>query len=205
VVQRLRQRLRQAGPETLSIVRGDSHFASPEVRPWLEAPAHLRSVTGVTSNRVVPQLAHAVVEQAKRASARDGAKGTRFHSTRSQAGPGSRPRRVVIQGEVSEPGVTTRFVVTALEPTGAQGLSRPLYGARGPADNARKAHKRSLQSDRPSWHRFAAHPCRLCLPSAASVLRDTLRREVCKGTPGARATMETIQLRWRKLGARVQA
>jgi hypothetical protein len=36
------------------------------------------------------------------------------------------------------------------------------------------------------------------------VLLDTLRREVLKTTPWASATMETIQLRLLKLGARVQ-
>jgi hypothetical protein len=36
------------------------------------------------------------------------------------------------------------------------------------------------------------------------VLLDTLRREIFKGTPWAAATMETIQLRLLKLGARVQ-
>jgi hypothetical protein len=33
---------------------------------------------------------------------------------------------------------------------------------------------------------------------------DTLRREVLQGTPWAHATMETLQLRLLKLGARIQ-
>ena len=36
------------------------------------------------------------------------------------------------------------------------------------------------------------------------MLLDTLRREVFKGTPWACVTMETLQLRLLKLGARVQ-
>jgi hypothetical protein len=40
--------------------------------------------------------------------------------------------------------------------------------------------------------------------SAAYMLLDTLRREVLRTTPWACATMETIQLRVLKLGARVQ-
>jgi hypothetical protein len=45
---------------------------------------------------------------------------------------------------------------------------------------------------------------RLFLHSAAYMLLDTLRREVLRTTPWACATMETIQLRLLKLGARVQ-
>ena len=123
----------------------------------------------MTSNGVLQKLAHAVVEQAKRASGRDGGKVTRFHATRSQAGTWSRSRRVVLKVEVSEPGVNTRWVVTDLDQARAKALSRHMYGARGQAENAIKDHQRSLQSDRTACHRFEANQCRLFVPSAASV------------------------------------
>jgi Transposase DDE domain group 1 len=100
-------------------------------------------------------------------------------------------------------GVNPRFVVTDLAQAGAKVLYRHIYCMRGQAENEIKDHKRYLKSDRTSCHRFAANPCRLFLHSAAYVLLDTLRREVLQGTPWARATMETIQLRLCKLGARV--
>ncbi len=204
VLKRLLKRLRQVWPDTLIIVRGDSHFAYPEVMQWIEAQANLSYVTGLTSNSVLQKLAHEVVEQAKRAYGRDGGKVTRFHSTRYQAGTWSRPRRVVIKVEVSQQGVNTRFVVSDLEQAGAKVLYRQLYCARGQMENDIKDHKRYLKSDRTSCHRFEANQFRLFLHSAAYVLLDTLRREVFQGTPWARATMETIQLRLLKLGARVQ-
>jgi hypothetical protein len=204
VLKRLVKHLRHAWPDTLIIVRGDSHFASPEVMQWIEAQANLHYVTGLTSNAVLQKLAHDVVEQAKRAYARDGGTVTRFHSTRYQAATWSQPRRVVIKVEVSEQGVNTRFVVTDLEQAGATVIYRQLSCARGQAENEIKDHKRSLKSDRTSCHRFEANQFRLFLHSAAYVLLDTLRREICKGTSWARATMETIQLRLLKLGARVQ-
>src|SRR4030095_88689 len=52
-------------------------------------------------------------------------------------------------------------------------------------------------------HRFEANQFRLLLHSAAYVLLETLRREVLRTTQWASATMETIQLRLLKLGARV--
>jgi hypothetical protein len=157
----------------------------------------------LTSNAVLKQRAQEVVEQAQRAYARDGVKVTRFHTTRYQAGTWSRPRRVVIKVEVSGQGVNTRFVVTDLEQAGAKVLYRQIYCARGQMENEIKDHKRYLKSDRTSCHRFEANQFRLVLHSAAYVLLDTWRREVLKGTPWARATMETLQLRLLKLGARI--
>lgn len=204
VLKRVVKRLRHAWPDTLVIFRGDSHFASPEVMAWIEAQPHLSYVTGITSNAVLQQLAHEVVEQAKRAYARWGRKATRFHSTRYQAGTWSRSRRVVIKVEVSEQGVNTRFVVTDMEQAHTQVLYRHIYCARGQMENELKDHKLYLKSDRTSCHRFEANQARLFLHSAAYMLLETLRREVLRTTPWARATMATIQLRLLKLGARVQ-
>ena len=193
VLQRLVKRLRHAWPHTLLIVRGDSHFASPEVMQWIEAQADLSYVTGLTRNAVLQGLAREVVEQAKRAYGRDGGKLTRFHSTRYQAGTWSRSRRVVIKVEVSDQGVNTRFVVTDMEQARTQVLYRHIYCARGHMENEIKDHKRSLKSDRTSCHRFGANQFRLLLHSAAYVLLDTVRREVLRTTQWAAATMETIQ------------
>ena len=204
VVKRLLKHLRHAWPETLIIVRGDSHFAYPEVMRWIETQSHLHYVTGLTSNTVLQALACPVVEQAQRAYERDRVKITRFHSTRYQAGTWSCPRRVIIKVEVSAQGVNTRFVVTDLEQAQAKVLYRQIYCARGQMENEIKDHKLYLKSDRTSCHRFEANQCRLLLHSAAYVLRDTLRREVLKTTSWACATMETIQLRLFKLEARVQ-
>jgi Transposase DDE domain group 1 len=204
VLTRLVKRLRQAWPHTLLIFRGDSHFAYPEVMQWIEEQPDLSYVTGLTSNRVLTELAREVVAQAKRAYERDGGKITRFHSIRSQAGTWSRSRRVVIKVEVTDQGVNTRFVVTDMEHARTKVLYQHIYCARGQAENEIKAHKRSLKSDRTSCHRFEAHQFRVFLHSAAYVLLDTLRREVFKTTPWASVTMETIQLRLLKVGARVQ-
>jgi hypothetical protein len=204
VLKRLVKRLRHAWPDTLLLFRGDSHFAYPEVMQWIDDQPDLSYVTGLTSNAVLQELAREVVEQAKRAYARRGAKVTRFHSTRYQAGTWARSRRVVIKVEVSEQGVNTRFVVTDMEHARTQVLYQQIYCARGQAENEIKDHKLYLKSDRTACHRFAANQFRLLLHSAAYVLLDTLRRDVLRTTQWASATMETIQLRLLKLGARVQ-
>jgi len=173
VLKRLVKRLRQVWPHTLLIVRGDSHFASPEVMQWIEAQPHLGYVTGLTSNAVLQALAREVVEQATRAYALSGHKVTRFHSTRYQAGTWSGPRRVVIKVEVSEQGINTRFVVTDLEQARTKVLSQQISCARGQAENESKDHKLYLKSDRTSCHRFEANQFRVLLHSAAYVLLET--------------------------------
>src|SRR6266478_2141261 len=203
VLKRLVKHLRQAWPETLLIFRGDSHFAYPEVMQWIEEQPELNYVTGLTSNAVLKELAQDVVEQAQRAYARFERKVTRFHSTRYQAGTWSRSRRVVIKVEVSDQGVNTRFVVTDMERARTQVLYQHIYCARGQAENEIKDHKLYLKSDRTACHRFEANQFRLLLHSAAYVLLETLRREVLRTTQWASATMETIQIRLLKLGARV--
>jgi hypothetical protein len=204
VLKRLVKRLRHAWPDTLLIVRGDSHFASPEVMQWVEAQPGLSYVMGLTSNAVLKALAREAVEQAMRAYTRWGRKVTRFHSTRYQARTWSRPRRVVIKVEVSEQGVNTRFVVTDMEQARTKVLYQKIYCARGQAENEIKDHKLYLKSDRTSCHRFEANQFRVLLHAAAYVLLETFRREVLRTTQWAAATMATIQLRLLKLGARVQ-
>jgi hypothetical protein len=170
---RLRKRLRHAWPKTRVMFRGDSHCASPEVRPWIAAHPDRGSVTGLTSNAVLHQLAQEVIEQAKRASEHRGHKVTRFSSTRSQAGTWSRSRRVVIKVAVAAPGGNTRVGVTALEHARTKGLDQKISGARGAAANDSKDHTRDVKSDRTSWHRFEAHQCRVLLHAAASGLLET--------------------------------
>ena len=143
-------------------------------------------------------------EEAKRAYERDGGKITRFHSTRYQAGTWSRSRRVVIKVEVSDQGVNTRFGVTDMEQARTKVLYQQIYCARGQAENEIQDHKLYLQSDRTTLSSLRGQSVPVVLHSAAYVLLDTLRREVLKTTPRASATMETIQLRLLKLGARVQ-
>jgi hypothetical protein len=65
-----------------------------------------------------------------------------------------------------------------MEQARTQGLSRHISCARGHLENERTDHKRSLQSERTSCHRFEANHGRLFLHAAAYVLLETLRREV---------------------------
>src|SRR3989442_13907533 len=99
VLTRLVKRLRHAWPHTLLIFRGDSHFAYPEVMQWIEEQPNLSYVTGLTSNRILTELAREAGEQAKRTYERDGGTITRFPSVRYPPGTWSRLGRVGIRVE----------------------------------------------------------------------------------------------------------
>src|SRR5207248_3566308 len=102
----------------------------------------------------------------------------------------SHSRRVGIQGAGRDPGVNTRLVVPDMEEARPTGRSQHRDWARGHAENERKAHTRSLQSDRTSCHRFEAKQFRVFLHSAADGCRDPLRREGCKTAPWAKRERE---------------
>ena len=139
---------------------------------WGEEQPGLSYVTGLTSNAVLKALARAAVEQAPRAYARWGRQVTRLHSTRYQAQTWARLRCVVIKVEGSEQGVNTRCVVTDMEPARTKVLDQKISCARGQAENERKDHKLSLQSDRTSCHRLEANQFRVLLHAAAYVLLE---------------------------------
>ena len=92
------------------MVRGDSHFASPEVMQWIEAQADLSYVTGSTSNAFCKRWRG---RWSNRPNEPMGAMGARAPaSTRRITKPGRvsfAPRGM--KGEVSDQGVNTRFVV----------------------------------------------------------------------------------------------
>ena len=65
-----------------------------------------------------------------------------------------------------------------MEQARPQVLYRHIDCARGQMETESKDHKLSLTSARTSCHRCEANHVRLFLHAAASVLLDTLRREV---------------------------
>ena len=79
----------------------------------------------------------------------------------------AQPWRVVLKAEVMGAGDNPRFVVTSLEAPTPQMLYEDLYCARGTCENAIKAVKVDLRSDRTSATTFLANAMRLLLACAA--------------------------------------
>lgn len=201
ILKRLVKRLREVWPNTLIIFRGDSHFCSPEIMDWIECQDKLHFVTGLTGYKPLKKQVALIVTRAKKLYERKGDKVTLFHSFRYKAASWSGYRRVVAKVEISAEGTNIRFIVTDFEDAKATALYQQIYCARGAAELYIKEHKLYLKSDRTSCHRFEANQFRLFLHSAAYVLFHALKTNILRNTQWAKATIETIRLRFLKIGA----
>ena len=204
IVKRLIGHLRAAWPKTIILFRGDSHFAYPEVMDWIEAQKDVHYLTGLTGNSRLDKEVQPVVTRARRRHARTKKDVKLFHAFLYQAQSWSKPRRVLAKVEVTDQGLNLRFVVTDLRGGTACEMYTEFYCARGEAELYIKDHKLYLKSDRTSCHEFEANQFRLFLHSAAYVLIHTLKTNLLKHTEFAHATINTIQLRLLKIGARIR-
>jgi hypothetical protein len=185
------------------LIRGDSHFATPELHGWCDSH-DVHSILGLSGNPRLKTLAQAAVSAARREYELSGETSRVFRQIRYQAGSWHRALRVIIMAEVSEQGDNLRFVATSLDSSRPSFLSQTVYCGRGHMENFIKEHKNALKSGRTSCHRFMANCFRLMLHSAASVILHTLREQALAGTEFATAQFDTIRLRLLKIGAEVR-
>jgi hypothetical protein len=175
---RLLSHLRRHWPRTHLLVRGDSHFATPEV---INVIAHRRwtdFVFGLAGNAVLLRHAAPVMQEARRLHQPRTAL-AQAHRTRPPASSRlyaefpyaaaswAQPWRVILKAEVMAAGDNPRFVVTSLADPPPQMLYEDLYCARGKCENDIKAVQCDLHSDRTSATTFLAHSLRLLLSCAA--------------------------------------
>jgi hypothetical protein len=196
--------LHQQWPDTLILLRGDSHFCSKEFMDWSEGNKKVGFITGLTGNAVLNRLADITIKSAERQYKQYGMPVKRYHSFEYKAEPWNCQQRVVVKVEVSSMGTNVRYIVSNLRNVRTKVLCEQGYCARGAAELRIKDHKTYLRSDRMSCNSFMANQFRLFLHSAAYVLIHTLQNEALKGTEFCKATMKTIQLKLIKVAARVK-
>ena len=204
ILKRLVKYLRKHWPNTYIIFRGDSHFSAPEIMEWIDTQANVMFITGLSGYEPLKKMVAEIVERAQKLYGLTQRKVTLFHSMRYKADSWNQYRRVVAKVEVSEHGLNLRFVVTDMESAKATVLYKQIYSARGGSELNIKEHKLYLKSDRTSCHRFEANQFRLFLHSAAYVLFHALKINILKNTPWEKATIETIRLRFLKIGAAIR-
>jgi Transposase DDE domain group 1 len=205
ILARLLSYLRHHWPRTHILVRGDSHFATPEV---IDVIAHRRwtdCVFGIAGNAVLLRQAAPVMQQARRlhqqrtalAQAHGACPPTssRLYAEFAYAAASwSQPWRVILKAEVMAAGDNPRFVVTSLGAPTPQRVYEELYCARGNCENDIKAVKCDLHSDRTSATTFLANAMRLLLSCAAYVLHHALRTHTLQQTVLAQAQPSTLIL-----------
>jgi Transposase DDE domain group 1 len=215
ILVRLLSYLRRHWPYTHILVRGDSHFATPEV---IEVITHRRRadfVFGLASNSVLLRHAAPVMQEARRLFQQRIALA---HAYDEQPPPSSRvyedfsyaaaswaqPWRVIVKAAVMAAGDNPRFVVTSLEAPPPQQVYEDLYCARGNCENDIKAVKCDLHSDRTSATTFLANATRLLLACAAYVLHHALRTHTLAHTALATAQPSTVILTLFKVATQVK-
>jgi hypothetical protein len=169
IVKRVLQRLHAAWPDTHLVLRGDSHFANPELIPLVLDDPQADFIFGLSSNAVLKPWAQPFLEatrhrhdvrceNARRHHQPTPAATQTYHELDSAAQTWPHSFRVVLKAEVMALGDNPRFVVTSLERPTPESLYRDLYCARGQDENWIKRIKNDLASDRTSDHRLPFQP-----------------------------------------------
>lgn len=215
IIKRVLRLIRQAWPDTHIVLRGDGHFANPELMALCDGDVQLDFLFGLAGNRVLSPKAGPLLKEARslhqtRCENARRVGGTPPAATRLyddidgyQAGAWPQAYRVVLKAEVMALGDNPRFVVTSLADPVPEALYRDLYCARGQDENYIKAVKNDLASDRTSDHAFLANHLRLFYACAAYGLIHSLRDNTLCHTELARAQPMSIILKLFKLAVRV--
>ncbi|MDU0960580.1 MAG: IS1380 family transposase [Bradyrhizobium sp.] len=202
-VRRLVRRIRSHWPATRLTLRGDGHYARPEVMAWCEANA-VDFIFGLPGNAVLSRLVEATADDVRVRRAETAAPVLRrYAETRYGAKSWTCERRVAARIEASTRGLDIRFVVTNLAGGSAEWLYDTLYCARGQAENLIKLHKSQLASDRTSCRSALANQVRLVLHTAAYWLMLTVRDAIPKPQALAIAEFTTLRMRLLKIAARI--
>src|SRR5215813_13563933 len=215
ILVRLLSYLRRHWPTTHILVRGDSHFATPEVIEVIAPRRRMDFVFGLAGNPVLLRQAAPVMQEARalfqHRSALAQAYGEQppsssrvYDDFASAAASWSEPWRVIVKAEVMAAGDNPRFVVTSAEAPPPCQVYEELYCARGNCANDIKAVKNDLHSDRTSATTFLANATRLLLSCAAYVLHHALRTYTLAHTALATAQPSTVILTLFKVATQVK-
>jgi hypothetical protein len=203
ILSRVIQCIRQQWPKVRIVIRGDSHFSSPQLFDLCASMRKVHFVVGLSNNKALAALVEDAVKRVEDAHKQVEKKLKIFVEFPYQAKSWSDPQRVICKIEVNEQGRNVRFIVTDMNGKGPQRMYDKSYCARGRMENFIKNHKTYLHSDRTSCHVFEANQVRLFLHSAAYVLLHALNEKGLRHTSLAGSQFDTIILKVVKIGAQV--
>jgi hypothetical protein len=202
-LRRLLRAIRDHWPDTHITIRGDSHYARPEVMDWCDENG-IDFVFGLAGNVVLRHLVEPAADDVRVRRAEAGAAVIRrYTETWYGAKSWHVDRRIAARIEATTQGLDIRYVVTSLTHGSAEWLYDSLYCARGQAENLIKLHKGQLASDRTSCRSPLANQVRLVLHTAAYWLMLMLRDAIPKPQPLALAEFATLRARLLKIAARI--
>ena len=196
--------IRANWPKVEILMRGDSHYTSPQVLDWCR-DNRVDWIFGLAPNaalaRHVEALEKSTADRYRAAPTRG--KVRRFAQFYDAAQSWRRAERIIARVEAGPEGSDSRFIVTNLQGGRAKHLYERLYCARGRAENHIKAWKNHLAADRTSCHAAEANQFRLFLHAGAYWLLWSMRRVMPKRSVWRVMQFDTLRLRLIKLAARV--
>ena len=203
-VRKIVRQIRKHWPDTHVTLRGDGHYARPEVMAWAEQKG-VDYIFGLAGSKPLHAKVEAFADHIRVVRAEQDAAAVRgYTEVRHGAGSWGCERRVIARIEATPLGLDNRFVVTSLTDPDPETLYAKLYCARGNAENLIKLHKTQMKSDRTSCRCPLANQMRLILHTAAYWLMLAVRDQIPKAHKLATAEFNTIRLRLLKIGARIR-
>src|SRR5271156_4233021 len=203
-LRRLVRAIRANWPKTEIMLRGDSHYCSPEVLDWCRANG-LDYILGVaptpTLRRHIEDLEAST--KARFEAAPKAGKVRRFKEFYDGAASWSRVERIIARVEAGADGTDTRFIATNLDTRNARVLYEDVYCRRGQAENHIKSWKTHLAADRTSCTKASANQLRLFLHAGAYWIMWGLRVSMPKHSMWRVPQFDTLRLRLIKIAARV--
>jgi hypothetical protein len=196
------RRIRKHWPKVSILVRGDSHYLSPETLDFLHE-AGCDYILGLAINEKLKEIAAPWLAQCEARRSFIQRKVRRFHQFSYAARSWSRNEKVIARIEATEIGSDARFIVTNLKGRGKT-LYEKVYCQRGSAENLIKDMKRTMRSDKTACSRWEANQFRLFLHMGAYWLLHALRRAAPKRSRWRGATLETIRRTFVKIAVRVE-
>ena len=203
-LRRFLRAIRANWPKTEILLRGDSHYCSPQVLDWCRAEG-LDFIFGVAPTSTLRRHIEGLEASTKARfeAAPESGKARRFKEFLHGAQSWSRVERIIARVEVGAEGSDTRFIVTNLTTRNARVLYEDVYCRRGQAENHIKSWKTHLAADRTSCTKATANQFRLFLHAGAYWLLWGLRASMPQRSMWRVAQFDTLRLRLIKLAARV--
>jgi hypothetical protein len=196
------RRIRHHWPKVRILVRGDSHYLSPETLNFFDAVG-CDYILGLAINETLKQIAAPWLVQCDVRRSPSRHKMRRFHQFQYGAGSWSQKQKVIARIEATDLESDARFIVTNLPGRGKM-LYEKLYCQRGAAENLIKDMKRTIRSDKTACSRWEANQFRLYLHMGAFWLLHALRHAAPRRSRWRGATLETIRRTFVKIAVRVE-
>ncbi len=204
LLRRLIARIRSHWPRVEILLRGDSHYCTPEVLRFCRANRvdyALGVAPTTTLRRHIGSLEQSTTARFAATGAAD--KLRRFKKFYDGAASWDRVERSIARVDAGPDGADTRFIVTNLAGGSPRTTYQKVYCQRGQAESHIKSFKTHLAADRTSCHTATAKQLRLFLHAGAYWMMWNLRALMPRRSSWRVMQFDTLRLRLMKIAARV--